>query len=154
MRGATARVLLGDPRPAADNCTRPWLESELFLGWLGWMMGGWRSPEGPHGQQPRAYSDRPSERTREKVGAHVVLDAKRDGIWVRDGLALYKSAAGGLLHVRGVRPRAAATPAALPLGIGETPEAVDGTAQKCVDLFIYMQHATFSWANSPNEVIK
>ena len=73
-RRATARVLPGVPRSAADCFCR-----HRRRGYRSWhVLDGWRSPEAPRRQQQRGYSNRISERSRDLVGARVLFEAKRD----------------------------------------------------------------------------
>ena len=79
-RRATARVLPGVPRPAADYFCRRRLRGYRSE----YVLGRWRSPQAPRRQQRRGCSDRTSERSRDLVGARVVRDARRGGNWVCD----------------------------------------------------------------------
>ena len=43
---------------------------------VSWM--GWRCPAAPHGQQPRGYSGRPSERSRDVEVGRVTFEVQGD----------------------------------------------------------------------------
>ena len=70
-------------------------------------------------QQRRGFSDRTSERSRDLVGATVILEAKTDEKLVFATALYFFEAPRMVYSVLGtVRPRAAAAPVALSLGNG------------------------------------
>ena len=91
-------------RPQASSPERQGYRQIVFAGtgWeaiaLGISWVGWRSPEAPRGQQRLRNSDRASERSRDLIGARVVLGGKYIGMrnLVCEGLDCFWSAADGL----------------------------------------------------------
>ena len=76
-RRATARVLPGAPRAAADAfCWHRLGGQEAIALGVAWV--SCRRHKAPRGQQRRGYSDGNSERSRHLIGARVVSEAKRD----------------------------------------------------------------------------
>ena len=115
---ATARVLHGAPRRAADCYGRHRLGG--YRSWDVLVVGAALKPDAGSKQRP-GYVDKSYERSRDLVGARVVWEAtKGEKNWIHDGLVALLRRRGWSTLLGAVGPRAAAAPVALLLGNDES----------------------------------